>query len=62
MDKDKNGAVSKDEFMEYMSQTFDRLDVNKGGQLERSELSNAELPFGKGISAAAVTESESWCA
>jgi Ca2+-binding EF-hand superfamily protein len=47
MDKDKNGAVSKDEFMEYMSQTFDRLDVNKGGQLERSELSNAELPFGK---------------
>jgi Ca2+-binding EF-hand superfamily protein len=38
MDKDKNDAVSKDEFMEYMSQTFDRLDVNKSGQLERNEL------------------------
>jgi hypothetical protein len=48
MDKDKNGAVSKDAFMEYMSQTFDRLDVNRSGQLERNELSKAEFPFGKG--------------
>ena len=38
MDKDKNGAVSKNEFMEYMSQTFDRLDVNRSDQLERNEL------------------------
>jgi hypothetical protein len=33
-----NGTVSKDEFMEYMSQTFDRLDVNRSDQLERNEL------------------------
>ncbi len=38
MDKDANGTVSKDEFLQYMSQTFDRLDVNKSGQLERGEL------------------------
>jgi len=54
MDKDKNGAVSKDEFMEYMSQTFDRVDVNKNSQLEHDELSNARFPFGKGTSAAAT--------
>jgi Ca2+-binding EF-hand superfamily protein len=29
MDTDKNGAVSKDEFLQYMSQTFDRRDVNR---------------------------------
>jgi len=38
MDKDMNGAVSKDEFMQFMSQTFDRLDINRSGQLERNEL------------------------
>ncbi len=38
MDKDANGRVSKSEFMQYMSQTFDRLDVNKSGQLEPNEL------------------------
>jgi Ca2+-binding EF-hand superfamily protein len=38
LDKDMNGTVSKDEFMEYMSQTFDRLDVNRSDQLERNEL------------------------
>jgi Ca2+-binding EF-hand superfamily protein len=54
MDKDKNGAVSKDEFMEYMSQTFDRVDVNKNSQLEHDNLSNARFPFGKGTSAAAT--------
>ncbi|MGO8911486.1 MAG: hypothetical protein ACLQDM_19490 [Bradyrhizobium sp.] len=38
MDKDMNGSVSKEEFMDFMSQTFDRLDVNKSGQLESEEL------------------------
>jgi Ca2+-binding EF-hand superfamily protein len=38
MDKDANGAVSKDEFIEFMSQTFDRLDVDRSGQLERNEI------------------------
>jgi len=37
MDRDQNGAVSKDEFISFMSQTFDRLDVNKNQQLEPNE-------------------------
>ena len=44
MDKDKNGTVSKEEFMEYMSQTFDRLDVDRSGQLERNELRRTSDP------------------
>jgi len=38
MDRDQNGAVSKDEFIQYMSQIFDRLDVNANRQLEAGEL------------------------
>ena len=38
MDRDQNGAVSKDEFLQYMSQTYDRLDVNGNQQLESHEL------------------------
>jgi EF hand len=38
MDKDQNGVVSKQEFMDFMSQTFDHLDINASGQLEPSEL------------------------
>ena len=44
MDADKNGVVSKEEFMNYMSQTFDRLDVNKSGTLEPNELRSMTLP------------------
>jgi Ca2+-binding EF-hand superfamily protein len=44
MDADKNGTVSKDEFMNYMSQTFDRLDVNRNGQLEPNELRSMTTP------------------
>jgi Ca2+-binding EF-hand superfamily protein len=38
MDKDQNGAVSRDEFLQYMGQVFDRLDVNRSGQLEPAEV------------------------
>jgi hypothetical protein len=37
MDKDKNGTVSKDEFLQFMGQEFDRVDVNKNGTLEPRE-------------------------
>jgi hypothetical protein len=47
MDKDKNGPVSKQEFMDFMSQTFDRLDVNKSGQLEQEEAGLAGHLFAK---------------
>jgi Ca2+-binding EF-hand superfamily protein len=38
MDSDGNGVVSKDEFMQYMGQAFDRLDVDKSGALEPGEV------------------------
>jgi Ca2+-binding EF-hand superfamily protein len=44
MDKDMNGVVSKDEFMQFMGQTFDRLDVNKSGTLEPAELRQMTRP------------------
>jgi Ca2+-binding EF-hand superfamily protein len=47
MDKDKNGTVSKEEFLQYMSATFDALDVNRSGQLEPTELRNARTPIAK---------------
>jgi len=44
MDTDRNGTVSKDEFQNFMvrtgrtSPTFERLDTNHNGKLERKEL------------------------
>jgi EF hand len=38
MDTDKNGKVSKQEFMNFMSQEFDSLDVNRDGVLDVQEL------------------------
>ena len=44
MDRDQNGAVSKEEFVEYMSGLFDRLDVNANRQLEANELRSLSSP------------------
>jgi Ca2+-binding EF-hand superfamily protein len=38
MDSDQSGQISKEEFMAYMSYEFDKLDTNKSGQLDISEL------------------------
>lgn len=38
MDTDKNGKVSKDEFMRYMQAEFDFADKNKDGELDPAEL------------------------
>ena len=47
MDTDRNGTVSKQEFLQFMSRTFtrngrtvsfNRLDINRNGKLERNEL------------------------
>ena len=43
MDADKNGVVSKDEFMTFMSKEFDRLDANRNGALSAKELSRSVL-------------------
>jgi len=38
MDADKDGKVSKAEFMRFMEQEFDRLDINHDGVLDVAEL------------------------
>lgn len=43
MDKDKNGKVSKNEFMDFMAAEFDRLDVNKDGELDVKELTGLRV-------------------
>ena len=40
MDTDRNGKVSKDEFMRFMVREFDFADTNKDGQLDPVELKN----------------------
>jgi hypothetical protein len=48
MDEDKNGVVSKEEFLRFMSKEFDRLDVNRDDQLERREIMRAMCRGGGG--------------
>ena len=43
MDQDQNGRVSKEEFMNFMSAEFDRLDRDRSGELTPNELSR--LPY-----------------
>ena len=43
MDTDKNGKVSKQEFMKFMEEEFDRLDKDKSGELDPKELSQSRL-------------------
>jgi EF hand len=38
MDRDRDGGVSKQEFLDYMAAEFDRLDTNKDGKLDADEL------------------------
>jgi hypothetical protein len=43
MDKDKNGKVSKQEFMSFMEAEFDRLDQDKSGELDVKELTRSQV-------------------
>ena len=43
MDKDKNGKVSKQEFMSFMEAEFERLDSNKDGELDVKELTESRV-------------------
>jgi hypothetical protein len=46
MDTDKNGKVSKKEFMAFMDAEFDRLDTNHDGELDVKELAKLRvLPY-----------------
>ena len=39
MDMDKNGKISKQDWINYMSTEFDRLDKDKRGELDVKEIS-----------------------
>ena len=43
MDSDKNGKISKKEWMDFMSAEFDRLDKDKSGELDIRELAQSKL-------------------
>jgi hypothetical protein len=43
MDTDKNGKVSRKEFMDFMAAEFDRLDKSKDGELDVKELTQSQL-------------------
>jgi Ca2+-binding EF-hand superfamily protein len=43
MDRDQSGKVSKQEFMSFMEEEFQRLDVNKDGELDVKELTQSRL-------------------
>jgi EF hand len=43
MDRDKNGKISRQEFMKFMSAEFDRLDINKDGELDVKELTGLRV-------------------
>ena len=43
MDTDKNGKVSKQEFMSFMEAEFDRLDSKHDGELDVKELAKLRL-------------------
>jgi hypothetical protein len=43
MDADKNGKISKEEWMKFMEAEFDRLDKDRKGQLDAKELEQSKL-------------------
>jgi EF hand domain-containing protein len=43
MDTDQSGKISKQEWMNYMSKEFDRLDVDKSGELDPKELAMSPI-------------------
>jgi len=47
MDADKNGKVSRQEFMAFMQAEFDRLDKDKSGELDAKELAQSQLQVNK---------------
>lgn len=47
MDTDKNGKVSKQEFMAFMEAEFNRLDKDKSGELDAKELAQSQLMVSK---------------
>jgi hypothetical protein len=49
MDQDKQGKVSKEEFMKFMAAEFDRLDKKNDGKLDVKELTQPPVQPTKGF-------------
>ncbi len=45
MDADKNGKISKQEWMKFMDAEFDRLDTNHDGELDVKELLQSRMRY-----------------
>jgi hypothetical protein len=43
MDVDKNGKISKKEWMDFASAEFDRLDTDHSGELDATEIAQSKL-------------------
>lgn len=43
MDTDKNGKISRAEYMSFMEKEFDRLDKDHSGELDPKELSQSQF-------------------
>jgi EF hand len=43
MDTDKNGKISKEEWMKFMEAEFDRLDKDKSGDLDVKDLTQSKI-------------------
>jgi hypothetical protein len=43
MDTDQNGKISKKEFIDFMNREFDRLDMDKSGELDPRELTKSRF-------------------
>jgi len=47
MDTDKNGKISKEEWMKFMEAEFDRLDTKKKGEIDPKELLQSNISVGR---------------
>ena len=45
MDTDKNGKISKQEWMNFMEAEFDRIDKDKSGELDVKEITQSKQRF-----------------
>jgi Ca2+-binding EF-hand superfamily protein len=43
MDTDKNGKISRQEYLNFMAAEFDRLDTDKSGELDVKELTKSQF-------------------
>lgn len=52
IDKNKDGKITKDEWMKFMSEEFDRLDRDHSGDLDAKDLEQSRVRASRPFSAA----------